>query len=707
MTRLTSVLFGVALLLATPAAAHAAPAGTTVDGVLQRAVLDTFDGRPDLVRTTVATSDGATIDVPEALTVKLTEGTPVTVTRGANGAVERVNGRTRIASDGTVTGTHHLVLVPVFWKDATLPSAAALAATATGVDKYYDTVTGGAVRFTVDKVTEPRKITASGCDTKAVESAARDAAGAVPRDQFHHIVAYFPAESSCGFAGLGYVGSGGFVWLNGYNTVQVLGHELGHNMGLRHSDGYRCWSDAARTTPAPLTENCQSEGYADPWDIMGNRAAGELTAAHLDQLGVLGAGGTQAATAGKQVTLAPLSGGSGLRQLTFRAGTRTYFLEYRDGRRLDQSLTGAGTGLAVRFLDTSLSGNDAVEHQLVSYRPAAPLLQPGEGWNDPAGTIGIRTGAVTAAGLPVTVSGVSDTRAPSAFDLLSPKTNASLTTAKTTVSWTKVTDDTAVSSVAVLVDGKAVATAPGTATSVAATIPDGKHSVQAVATDAFGNTSRTGAVTITVDGNAPIGTPAPLATLRAGGIVSTSIVPVSVTWGLTDQNGVATQKIAQDSGAWTTLGTSVRRVDATTKPGVRTRWQLAVSDKIKHVGTVMGPDNTTSLDVRGGTSTGTWSTVASSSRLGGSEQTTTARGAAVSTTFTGRAIGLIGTRDKTSGPVDVYVDGSKFSTVNLYNGTAWSRSIVYTLTWTSGGTHTVKFVNQGSRLNVDGVVTIG
>ncbi len=573
--------------------------------------------------------------------------------------------------------------------------------------QYYDTVTGGAIRFTLDRVTAARKIAVTGCDTSAIESAARGIAGSVANDRFHHIVVYYPSESSCGFAGLGYVGGGGFVWLNGYHTTQVLGHELGHNLGLWHSDGYHCWSDSARQNPVPMSENCQVEGYADPWDIMGSRATGELTAAHLDQLGVLGSGGTRPATAGKQVVLAPLSGGTGVRQVTYRSGTRTYYLEYRDGGRLDQPLSSAGTGLAVRFTDTALSSEFAHDHQLVSYHPSMPVLRPGEGWNDPAGTISIRTGAATAAGLPVTLGGISDTRAPSAFDLLSPKTSASLTTATTTVTWTPVTDDTAVTSVSVLVDGVPAATAPGTATSLTAPIPDGRHTLQAVATDPYGNTSRTGTVTVTVDGNAPAGTPAPTAGLRPGVAVSTTSVPVSVSWGLTDPNGVARQRIAQDTGAWTALGTTIRRIESAVKPGVRTRWQLAVTDKIGHSGTVVGPWNTTSLDVRGGSCTGAWSTVAGSSRLGGSEQTTTARGAAVSYTFTGRSVGLIGTRDKTSGMVDVYVDGSKFSSVNLYNGVASSRTIVYALTWTGTGTHTVKIINQGSRLNVDAFASVG
>lgn len=699
------VLLSAAMLVATPAAAHAAPAESTITGVLQRAVVDTFVSGPDTTVTKVTTGPGSSIGVPADLVRGITTGAGITVTRRADGTATRVVARSSVASTAPVTGIHHLVFVPMYWRSdtgpATLPSAAELTAVAASVDSFYDTVSAGMIRFTVDQVYPARKVTATSCnDTNGIEAAARTVAAVAPGDLYHHVVAYFPLDSGCKWAGLGSV-SGNFIWLNGYNTIHVLGHELGHNLGLSHSDGYHCWSDADRQNPVPLSGNCAVKGYDDPWDQMGN-GTGELSAANLDLLGVLGAGGTQQATAGRPVVLAPLSGGKGLRQITYPVGTRTYYLEYRDGGRLDHPFSQWGTGLAVRFTDTSPADGYARDHQLVSYHPGAPVLRPGEGWNDPAGTISIRTAAVTAAGLTVTVGSVSDTQSPSPFSLTAPAKSASLSTAKTRVTWTPVTDNTEVVTVSVMVGDTVVATVPGTATAAAVTIPDGAHALRAVATDPYGNTSTTSAVTVTVDGNAPIGTPPPTASLMIGGTVSATSVPVVVKWGLTDPNGVSRQKIEQSTAStYTTLGATVRQITAVTKPGARSRWQLAVTDKLGHSGTVAGDWTTTTLDTRGGIFTGAWATVTNKTLLGGSEQTTVATDAAVSYTFTGRTVGLIGTRDATSGLADVYADGRKLNPINLSAWANWSRSLVYTLAWPASGTHTVKFVNHASRLNID------
>ncbi len=76
----------------------------------------------------------------------------------------------------------------------------------------------------------------------------------------------FPYLSACGWAGLAYVGYGE-AYSNGYNTLGVYGHELGHNFGLLHAGSLRCAGQM------PCTGGSVAE-YGDPFDIMGNTNTG-------------------------------------------------------------------------------------------------------------------------------------------------------------------------------------------------------------------------------------------------------------------------------------------------------------------------------------------------------------------------------------------------------------------------------------------------
>jgi hypothetical protein len=729
---------GAAILAVVPGTGAAAAPGISVTaGVLERSVEDTFTASGDEAGhrevAQVVTAAGTTVQIPHDLAENLRSGTRVSVTRSAAGKVTRVTtagGVSAAAAPGNVAGQHYLTIVPVYWQAGGPPSGPAPAAFTDAVkraDAFYDQATGGKIRHSLDRVLPWAKIADPGntCDTNAIEAAARPLAGNTVKDQFHHLVIYFPNQSACGFSGRGNLGTGrlgdSVVWLNGTLDTQTVGHELGHNLGLPHSNSYDCWADAAHTTPVPLSGDCAVTEYADPWEVMGSRSAGNFTAAHLDQLGVLPAGATRQAVDNVPATLAPVASGSGLRQLTWTAGTRTYFLEYRDGTGLDRSQAQpwGGTGLAVRFTDTALTGTAG--HHLIRFRPEVPtaVLQPGQGWYDPAGGFSIRTGAATSAGLPVTVGRTADRQPPSAFVITGPSSNKKILTGTVKISWTPVTDNDNPVTVTVNVDGKPAITVPAGAGSALVPVPDGTRTLTAVAADAYGNTrAGTGSVTVTVDGVGPVADPAPSAYSAPGQPVTLTSVPMQVNWGLRDATGVSSQKIAQRTSAggpvsYTSIGTSVRKHSTVIRPGTPTFWQIQASDPNGHTAVTAGIPVQAAVDAQNSRSSGysgTWSTVKAGGALGGAEHRSTAAGASVTYTFTGRSIAWVGSRDKTSGNADVFADGRKITTTNQYSGVTQPARVLCSLSWPNVGTHTITIVNRPSgtrnRTAVDGFVVL-
>jgi hypothetical protein len=86
---------------------------------------------------------------------------------------------------------------------------------------------------------------------------------------YNNIVYILPSNASCGWAGLGSLGSGS-AWIAGNYcaTADVSAHELGHNFGMHHARG-------------------NGSEYGDTSDIMGSGGVGlrTLNAAHMDYMG--------------------------------------------------------------------------------------------------------------------------------------------------------------------------------------------------------------------------------------------------------------------------------------------------------------------------------------------------------------------------------------------------------------------------------------
>lgn len=110
----------------------------------------------------------------------------------------------------------------------------------------------------------------NGCDMNQVRDSALAAAAAAGVDltTYSQVGIYFPRFTTCGWSGLGQVGSptrpAKYTWYNG-SIGSVLVHELGHNFGLYHSRSYDCG-----TAPIGDRATCTITEYGDPFDPMGN-----------------------------------------------------------------------------------------------------------------------------------------------------------------------------------------------------------------------------------------------------------------------------------------------------------------------------------------------------------------------------------------------------------------------------------------------------
>lgn len=165
---------------------------------------------------------------------------------------------------------------------------------------------------------------------------------------YSRIIIAFPRLSGCTWGGLGTIGQttfssadGSFLvasqaWINGFMDLRVVGHELGHNLGVHHATGYDC--DAG-----VLEGACTTWGYGDPFDIMGRSQTGHHNSPHKDYLKWLtAAGGIYKVTNDGTYTLEPLEAAGGIKMLEIPKDTdksKWYFLEYRQATGFDSYLS--------------------------------------------------------------------------------------------------------------------------------------------------------------------------------------------------------------------------------------------------------------------------------------------------------------------------------------------------------------------------------
>jgi hypothetical protein len=191
-----------------------------------------------------------------------------------------------------------------------------------------------------------------------------------------------------GWAGLGYVGAPG-SWLNGYFSIGVAGHEVGHNFSLNHAS---FWDTGGHSVLG--NQSAVSIEYGDNQDTMGSANAGSyhFNARNKSLLNWIRSGEVITASSSGTYRIYPHDDASVTNNFKVikiaRGASSNYWVEFRQKFTSNKWLmSGAGIRMAP---------NGSSYSQLLDMTPGSP-----DGKNDAALVVG-RTFSDTTAGVHIT-----------------------------------------------------------------------------------------------------------------------------------------------------------------------------------------------------------------------------------------------------------------------------------------------------------------
>jgi hypothetical protein len=256
-------------------------------------------------------------------------------------------------------------------------------------------------------------------------------------------------------------------------------------------------------------------------------------------------------------------------------------------------------------------------------------------------------------------------------------------------------------------------------------LADGSHTFEVRAIDAAGNTDPTPASRAwVVDTAAPVTQP-PAQSLATNSTLATSTVPIKFAWSATDDSGSGVVKYqlqrSTNGGAYT--DETLSKATATSKtvslsPGSAYQFRVRAMDRAGNFSEwTYGPQFF--LDAHQETSemttySGTWTQQADSSAYGGGLKYAGVKGHKAQFSFAGRNVAWVAPKDVNRGRAEVWVDGVKKKTIDLYSSAAQPRRAVYTQSWSTSGTHTLEVrvlgtkntASSGTRVDVDAFVVL-
>lgn len=245
-------------------------------------------------------------------------------------------------------------------------------------------------------------------------------------------------------------------------TIQVLAHEMGHNLGFRHAANLECKDKAGKIVV--FSEKCNDWDYGNTFDVMGGGSA--ETGYGLTGFFRLRASRTSqvyrpsGATKPVFITLNKKAGKS-FAMVQTKSGVFLF-----DVLPTTKNALPLGMQVNVRMSDTNqaaLTFPDQINNDTITY------LRPGQGWNIPGSKLRFIVDSVTKSGAYIRFIPIPKNPKITAPVL---KDQSCIPDSNCTIEWLKGLSSSGISAYQVFVDGVPIELLPGDSTKATVTAPE-------------------------------------------------------------------------------------------------------------------------------------------------------------------------------------------------------------------------------------------